>query len=103
MFMLVRKSDRVAKKFDDKESAFDQSTLDALKSLSIDNFEETDYYGKGTAAFNRVYEVYEGELHVIINELEYVLHKGDSIFIEKGMTFEMKGTFKMIAINKVAI
>jgi hypothetical protein len=103
MFMVVRKSDGVAKKFDDKESALDQSTLDTLNSLSIDIFEETDYYGKGMASFNRIYEVYDGELYVTINDQEMVLHKGDSIFIEKGMIYEMKGTFKAIAMNRVAV
>lgn len=102
MFVVVQKSDQSRKKIPDKNENNDQVLNDSLNSLSIDVFEEADYYEKGKAAFNRIYEVYDGELHVIINEQEMIIYKGDSIFIGKGTSFEMRGTFKAVAINRVA-
>lgn len=100
--MVVRKSDPSRKKTSNEDNSIASVSNNSLNNLSLDVFEETDYYGKGRASFSRVYEVFDGVLHVIINDEEIILNKGDSIFIGKGTIYEMKGTFKVIAVNKVA-
>lgn len=105
MFVVVRKSDERVRKFNDRVEASDGSDISykALDNVSLDVIEVKDYFEKGKAAYNRVYEVYDGELQLTINDQHVVLHKGDAVFIEKGMDYELKGTFKMIAVNKGTI
>lgn len=101
MFLVVRKSDKTVKKFDSKKDA-PGDVHEALLHVSLDVIEVTDYEEQGKAAFSRVYEVYDGVMQVIINEQQINIQKGDSIFIEKGMDYEIKGTFKAVAINRIA-
>jgi mannose-6-phosphate isomerase class I len=101
MFMVVRKSDRVAKKFADKTEV-PADVHETLQHMSLDVIEVTDYVEQGKASFNRVYEIYDGIMQVVINEQHIDLQKGDSIFIEKDMNYEIKGTFKAIAISNAA-
>lgn len=103
MFTVIRKSDQSRKKITENNDPIDYASKESLDTLSLDDFEGTDYYEKGKASFSRIYQVYEGAMHVIINEEEIILNKGDSIFIGKGTSFEMKGTFKALAVNKEAI
>ena len=102
MFMIVRNSDESPH----KRNVFDDSLLTDVSNLpddvSLDFIEVEEYVEKGKASFNRVYHIYDGEMQVTINEREIILRKGDGIFIEKGMNFEMTGTFKAAAVNKVA-
>src|SRR5579863_3829704 len=102
MFMVVRKSDERVRKFADKKEASDEISYSALNDVSLDIIEVTDYSEKGIASYNRVYEVFDGELQLTINNQQTNLHKGDAVFIEKGMDYELKGTFKAVAVNKVA-
>jgi mannose-6-phosphate isomerase-like protein (cupin superfamily) len=102
MFVVVRKSDPSRKKISGNNENIDRASNNLLNTFSLDIFEETDYREKGKASFNRIYEIYDGELHVIIDDQEIILQKGDSIFIGKGTSFEMRGTFKAVAVNTVA-
>jgi len=101
--MVVRKSDERVRTFSHKKEASDDVLYDALDNVSLDVIEVTDYSEKGKASYNRVYEVFDGEMQLIINGQQANLHKGDGVFIEKGMNYELKGTFKAVAINKTAI
>jgi mannose-6-phosphate isomerase class I len=100
--MVVRKSDQEVKKFADKKEASGDVSYRELENVSLDIIEVTDYFEKGKAAFNRVYEVYDGEMQLTIAGQQTSLHKGDAVFIEKDMDYELKGTFKAVAINKTA-
>lgn len=103
--MVVRKPDANGNnvtKFAEKDKPQNIFSYDALDSISVDDIEVTDYLEKGKAAFSRVYQIYEGELQLTINDEHFNLHKGDGVFIEKGTVYEMKGTYKAIAVNKVA-
>ena len=100
MFMVVRKSDKSKQSVSEKAAQFVSN--DGLNTVSLDVIEVIDYSEKGKASFNRVYQIFDGVMQVIINDQEINLQKGDSIFIEKGMNFEIKGTFKAVAVHRVA-
>jgi len=102
MFMIVRSSDKSTKKFVDKDISH-LITKDAFNSLSVDTIEVTDYFEKGKASYNRIYQIYDGKMEILINEKQIILLKGDGIFIQEGMDYEIEGTFKAIAMNRVAI
>ncbi|HSX09152.1 MAG TPA: hypothetical protein VLF93_03300 [Candidatus Saccharimonadales bacterium] len=101
--MIVRTSDESTH----KKNVFDDSLITDVSNLpddvSLDFIEVEEYFEKGEASFNRVYHIYDGAMKVIINDREIVLRKGDGIFIEKGMNFEMTGTFKAAAVHRVAV
>lgn len=105
MYMVIRKtneSENKISRFEDDEKPSEFTTNDVLNSLSVDVIEVIDYSEKGIASFNRIYQIFEGELHLIINNENIIIRKGDGLYIEKGTKYEITGTFKAIAVNKVA-
>lgn len=100
--MIVRSSDKSTKKFVEKDISH-LIAKNELDTLSIDTIEVTNYLEKGKATYNRMYEIYDGEMELLINGKQIMLHKGDGIFIEKGIDYEIEGTFKAIAMNRVTI
>jgi len=100
--MVVRKEDSSSKKSKHNDTDFFNGSNNLSDNVSLDIIEVEDYLEKGKASFNRIYQVFDGEMQLTINGREIILCKGDGVFIEKGMTYEMKGTFKAAAINKVA-
>lgn len=103
MFIVARKNDvRIRKSVENK--ALSQNVEELLfKGLSIDFIEVTDFDMKFVAAYHLIYYVSEGTMHLIINDKNtYTLLKGDAVFVEKGMTYRLKGTFKATTINRTA-
>jgi hypothetical protein len=103
MFMVVRSLDTSSK----RKRVFDDSLLSDISHLpddvSLDFIEVENYFEKGKASFNRVYHIYDGEMKLTINDREIILRKGDGVFIEKGMNYEMNGTFKAAAVHRIAM
>ncbi len=102
MFIVVRKSTSSSIKNKDRDTKLFNDISNPSNNISLDVIEVEDYFEKGKASFNRVYHVFDGELQLAINDQQTTLYKGDGVFIQKGMTYEMKGTFKAVAVNTVA-
>ena len=103
MFIVARNNDiRVRKST--KNGHFGQNVEELLfKGLSFDFIEVDDIDIKLTAAYHLIYYVSDGTMHLIINDKNtYTLLKGDAVFVEKGMTYRLKGTFKATTINRTA-
>ena len=101
MFIIGRKSEvRIRKNV---VNNIQEDIADAiLKGFSFDFLEVTNFQQKFRMDYHLVYYVFDGELFFEINKGEYFLQKGDAVFVEKGMSYEMKGTFKAVAINRTA-
>lgn len=52
--------------------------------------------------YNRIYYVLEGEMELVVDGKASRLQAGDSCFISKNTTYEMRGTFKAITVNQPA-
>ena len=99
MFMVVKNSNTPIKKIsDDKKSLKEIVNLDEKVSLNV--AEVIDYHEKTTAAYNRIYYVSAGVMKLSINGQEIQLQKGDACFVEKGMIFELAGTFIVIIVSQ---
>lgn len=98
MFTVIRNTmQSVSNISDEKNSLNDSINLDEKISLNV--VEATDYHEKTKSAYNRIYYVSDGLIKLLINGQEIFLQKGDACFIEKGMTFELSGTFSVIIVS----
>jgi ethanolamine utilization protein EutQ (cupin superfamily) len=101
--MVVRKNDTRVRKISDNNLAMNEIAADISENVSLAVLEVEDYDETETTKYNRIYYVFDGLLHLIINGKESLLQKGDAFFIERGMTFQMKGTFKAMSVNQPAL
>ena len=102
MFKVVKKSEANVRIIADNKIAIDFITKDITKEISLAIIETNKYHGKEISAYNRIYFVIEGELHLIIDKKEVSLTSGDTCFIGKHTSYEMKGTCKTIVIDQPA-
>lgn len=102
MFKVIRKSEATVRKIADNKTAANYITKEISKDVSLATTEAQEYYEEETANYNRIYFVLEGELLLQFENQEVSLLEGDTCFIEKGTTYEMKGTFKAVMINQPA-
>ena len=100
MFMVIRKSNASVPKITGSKIATDYITKDISEQVALAVIEGADYDEKETTDVNRIYYIFDGQLQLFVRDKEAVLYAGDAFFIEKGMTYEMKGTFKAIAVNQ---
>jgi mannose-6-phosphate isomerase class I len=99
MFMIVKKAaEPIIKITDDKKKLSEIVDLDDKLSLNV--VEVTDHREKTTAAYNRVYYIYDGLMALHVNNQEIKLQKGDACFVEKGTKFELMGTFNVIIVSQ---
>jgi len=100
MFVVARKSDkyfRASSQMKDLDINPEDSHGVCLKLIEV-----IDHFEKQLAEYNRIYYVFEGILQLTVNDKEVLLNKGDACFVEKGMLFEMRGTFKAMSVHKRA-
>ncbi|HSW97887.1 MAG TPA: hypothetical protein VLF89_08735 [Candidatus Saccharimonadales bacterium] len=98
MYIVVRKSQKFAKKIFNEKKSFNEIVPTDLR-ISIDVAEVTNHHEKTTAGYNRIYYVKDGEMQIVFNNQHFNLSTGDACFIEKGMTFELNGTFGVIIVS----
>jgi len=97
--MVIRKTRTSIKKVtEDKKPLSELVKID--EKISLDVVEVNNHYEKTKAAFSRIYYISEGIMQLIINNQELLLEKGDACFVEKGMLFELKGTFTVIIVSR---
>jgi mannose-6-phosphate isomerase-like protein (cupin superfamily) len=98
MFTVIKNTKHPIQKIsDEKKSLHELVNLDEKISLNV--VEAIDYHEKTTAAFNRIYYISEGLMRLYINNQEIELQKGDACLVEKGMIFELQGTFTVIIVS----
>jgi mannose-6-phosphate isomerase-like protein (cupin superfamily) len=102
MFIVARKTDVRVRKHLDDSIPHDNATM-VLKGISLDFIEVEDFDMRLKAEYNIIYYVFAGEMRVVINDNKsYTLLKGDAVFVEKGMRYTLKGTFKATTVNRTA-
>lgn len=101
--MVVRKTDTKVRKVADIPTSEELLANDISEKISLAVIEVTDYDETETTTYNRIYYIFDGLLHLIINGKETLLQKGDAFFVEKGMCFQMQGTFKAMCVNQPAL
>lgn len=99
MFMMVKNASNSIKKITDDKKTLEE-IVDLDDKLNLNVAEATDYREKTTAAYNRVYYIYDGVMDLHVNNQELQLHKGDACFVEKGTTFELVGSFSVIIVSQ---
>ena len=102
MFDVVRKSKEskhIIKKISEEKQSLNE-IVDMKDRVLVDVAEVVDHHEKIKTAYNRVYYLFEGTMHVWINDQEIILQKGDACFVEKGMIVEIEGTFKVIIVGQ---
>lgn len=98
MYMVVRKSLHSAKKISNEKKDLNE-IIPRDQGISLDIAEVVDHHEKTLAAYNRIYYVSEGNMQLCFNNQHIHLQKGDACFVEKGMLFELKGTFTVIIVS----
>jgi ethanolamine utilization protein EutQ (cupin superfamily) len=103
MFIVARKTDiRVRKVIDNSPIGNDNATT-ILKGISLDFIEVEDFDMTLKAEYNIIYYVFDGEMQLVVNDRNtYTLLIGDAVFIEKGMRYRLKGTFRATTVNRTA-
>ena len=97
MFIIARKSQDSVKKIFDEKSINEIVPQD--QKISLDIADVKNHYERTKAAFNRIYYVSEGLMHLHIKNQDFELHKGDACFVEKGTIFELQGTFSVFIVS----
>lgn len=102
MYKIIRASEGTIRQIADNKTATNLITKEISPDVSLAITEATDYYEQETCEYNRIYYVLDGELQIISNGVESTLQGGDVCFISKGTDYEMRGTFKALAVNQPA-
>src|SRR6185312_14765262 len=102
MFIVVKKTQKSVRKiFDEKKPL--KEIIPQSDKLSLDIVEVKDHHERTIAGYNRIYYISEGQMLIQINKNSYYLQKGDACFVEKGMKFELEGTFRVIIVSSPAL
>lgn len=102
MYKIIHESEGTVRQIAPNKTANNLITKDISPDLSFATTEAIDYYERETTRYNRIYYVLEGQLELTIDGEMNTLSKGDSCFIGKDTTYEMRGTFKAVTINQPA-
>jgi ethanolamine utilization protein EutQ (cupin superfamily) len=102
MYKVVKASEGTIRQIADNKTANNLITKEISPSVSLAITEATDYHEKETSEYDRIYYVLDGELQISSEGIESALQVGDSCFISKGTSYEMRGTFKALAVNQPA-
>jgi len=102
MYKIVRGSEGVIRQIAPNKSANNLIGKDISQRVSLATTSAIDYYEKETTNYDRLYYILEGELKLTVNGETNALQKGDTCFIAKGTTYEMRGTFEAITVNSPA-
>lgn len=102
MYKVVKTTQGTVRQIAANKTATNLITRDITLDLSLATIEATDYYEQETTQYNRIYYVLEGELELTIDGKTTKLQSGDTCFISKATTYEMRGTFKAVTVNQPA-
>lgn len=102
MYKVVRESEGTVRQIAPNKSANNLITRDVSPGVSLATTEAADYYEKETAQYDRIYYVLDGNLDLTIDGATMSLQKGDTCFISKDTTYEMRGTFRAVTVNQPA-
>lgn len=102
MFKIVKSSEGIVRQIAENKTANNLITKDISPGLSFATTEATNYHEQETTPYNRIYYVLEGELELTIDGETSTLEKGDTCFIGKNTSYEMRGTFKAVTVNQPA-
>lgn len=102
MYKIVRESEGKIRQIARNKTANNLIGKDISPNVSLATTKASDYYEKETTQYDRIYYVLEGELELIIDNETNKLLKGDSCFIGKDTTYEMRGTFEAVTVNQPA-
>lgn len=98
MFIIAKKDQKASPKILVTKKKYDE-IIPFHERISLDIADVVDHYEKIKAAYNRIYYVSEGVMHVSINDELFTLGKGDGCFVEKGMILALQGTFSVIVVS----
>lgn len=102
MHTIVRASEGVVRHIAPNKTATNLITKDISPAVSLAVTTGTDYHEQETCQYNRIYYVLDGELKIESDGATSILHTGDAIFITKGTTYSMHGTFRAVTVNEPA-
>jgi ethanolamine utilization protein EutQ (cupin superfamily) len=102
MYKIVRESEGIVRQIAPNKTADNLISKDISPNISFAITEATSYYEKETTPYDRIYYVLDGVLDLTIDGATNTLQKGDSCFISKNTTYEMRGTFKAVTVNQPA-
>lgn len=102
MHKIVKASEATIRQIADNKTANNLITKEITPNVSLATTNATDYYEKEATDYDRIYYVLEGEMQLDIDGTHSVLSIGDACFIEKGTTYEMRGTFNAVIVNQPA-
>lgn len=102
MYKVVRESEGTVRQIASNKIANNLISKDVSPNISFATTEATEYYEKETAQYDRIYYVLEGVLEITIGREKSTLQVGDACFISKDTTYEMRGSFKVVAVNQPA-
>lgn len=102
MYKVVKKSEGKIRKIADNKIAVNYITKDVSESVSLAVTEATNYIEDQHAKYNRIYYVLEGTLVLAFGNETVELNRDDACFVSKGITYQMKGSFKAIIVNQPA-
>lgn len=102
MYKIVKSSEAAVRNIADNKTASNLVTKDISPGVSLATTRASDYYEKETTPYNRIYFILEGKMELDFDGNKEVLSTGDACFLEKGTTYEMRGTFNAVTINQPA-
>lgn len=102
MYKIVRKLEGSIRQIAPNKTATNLIGKDISPTVSFATTKASNYYEEETTPYDRIYYVLEGELELTIAGEASMLQKGDTCFLSKGTTYEMRGTFEAVTVNQPA-
>ncbi len=99
VFKIIRSQDGVVRQIAENKIVTNLITKEISRNVSLATTKATDYIETETTTYDRIYFVLDGVLELTYEGEASVLAKGDACFIPKGSTYEMRGTFEVVAVN----
>lgn len=84
MHKVIKASEGVARQVAKNKIVNNLVTKETSPAVSLATTDATHYYEKEVCAYDRIYYMLEGELHINSDGQESTLHVGDACFIAKG-------------------
>ncbi len=101
-FQLIKQNEAIIRHINDTKSVHNYITNEFSPNVSLSVTKADECNIAETTQYDRIYFFLEGRMILNIEGQEFVLRANDSIFIEAGMSYDIKGTFRSVVVNQPA-
>ena len=101
-YTLITKKDSIFRQISESKAANNYITKDISPNFSLATTSGFNCLEKEITQYDRIYFVLTGVLELSFGEDKITVNPNDSIFIKRGTTYTISGTFNTVLVNQPA-